>query len=297
MNLIGHEKQKRLLKMMAQSGRVPHNLLFTGPESIGKRKAAKEFIKVLNCKVDGKDDCAVCREIRNDRYSDLITIQEDSEINIDKVREIQKRMALTGRNKDSYKGAIIDKAHLMNKQAQACLLKTLEEPKGKAIIILITEHPNILLKTILSRMWTMRFSSVESEPIREKLISMGAKKRDAEKIVRVSSSKPGLAIRILENEKFRTKRMKKENDLKKIKNSRFSKRFEYVKEIAEDKKEARETLKVWLSSLREDMINAEDVAEAQSLGKTLSRIQKSLLLTSKTNANLKLLLEEIVINL
>ncbi len=296
MNCIGHERQKDLLKKMILSDKIPHNLLFTGPDSIGKRKIAIELVKLLNCDEGGCGKCDVCMEVEKDKHSDLLMIREE-EITIEIIRDIQKKLSLTGRKKDSSKVIIIDRAHLMNYQAQACLLKTLEEPKGKALIILITEHPGILLDTILSRSWEVKFFPVADELIRKELSKRGATEKEAEVISKMSLSKPGLAFRFFEEDDFKKKWNEKEADLTKIRKNGFSERFDYVKKMSEDKREAKETLKIWAAIMRKEMIEAESESVARKRKKALEIIQKVLFLTTKTNINLKLSLERVVINL
>lgn len=297
MNLVGHKKQKKLFDKMASSGKIPHNLLFVGPEAVGKKRAAKEFIKRLNCKNSACGECGTCRDIENERDSDLLVIKEREEIKIDDIRDLQKRLALTGKRKDSYKAAIIDEAHLLNSQAQACLLKTLEEPKGKALIILVSEHPQTLLDTILSRMWSIKFSPVETELIKEELKKRGAGEEEAEKISQLSFSKPGLAIKLFEDKEFKKRWVKKKDDLNNLRNSFLAERFEYVKNLAKDRKEAKETLKIWISLLRREMIEDGDESEVLRIKKALKVMEDILFLTSKTNVNLKLSLEKVIINL
>ena len=296
MNLVGHQKQKDLLEKMVSTGKIPHNLLLTGPESVGKKKAAFELIKRINCPQDGCDDCKVCKDIDDRKHADLFLIEGEEEIKIDRVRDLQKRLSLTGETRDSYKAAIIDEAHLLNSQAQACLLKTLEEPKGNALIILITEKPNTLLDTILSRMWAIKFSFVQTDLIRKDLIARGADKTEAEKIADLSFSKPGLAIKLFSSDKFKKEWIKKGEELEEIRDSYLGKRFDYVKKMAKDKEKARETLKIWSSILRKKMINADD-GEVIKDKKALEVIEDTLFLTSKTNINFKLALEKIIINL
>ncbi len=298
MNFLGHEKQKKLLLEMASSGNLPHNLLFTGPEAVGKKKVALEFIKFLNCaQKDGCGKCSSCIEIEKKRSPDLFLIEEDKEIKIDQIRDLQKRISLTGSKKDSYKAAIIDKAHFLNSQAQACLLKTLEEPKGKALIILITEKPNTLLKTILSRMWSIKFSSVETELIEKHLIDRGASEKKAKEIAEETFSRPGLAIKMFESKKFKKDWETKKKDLKMLQDSYLGKRFNYVKKMAKDKENARETLKIWLSFLRSEMLNSKDEKIILKNKESLKTIEDVLLLTSKTNVNLRLALEKVIINI
>lgn len=295
MNLSGHKKQKKLLMEMVKTGNVPHNLLFSGPEGVGKKKAAKEFIKALNCDSGGCGQCKTCREIETGRHGDLMIIDNNEEIKIDQIRDLQKRLSLTGLTKGSYKAAIIDDAHLLNRQAQASLLKTLEEPKGNALIILVTNHPKTLLDTILSRMWSVKFSFVETEIIEKELISRGADRDEANELAELSFSKPGLAIKLFEDEDFKSKWIQKRDDLEKLRDSYLADRFDYVKKMAKDKKEARETLKIWMGFLRKEMLA--EHGKVKKIKKSLEVIEDTLLLTSKTNVNFKLSLEKVIINL
>ena len=296
MNLIGHEKQKGLLEKMVSSGKIPHNLLFSGPESVGKKRVAIELTKRLNCQSEGCNECKTCKDIESGKHVDLFKIEDKEEIKIDDIRDLQKRLSLTGETKKSYKVAIIDEAHLLNSQAQACLLKTLEEPKGNALIILITKKPNTLLDTILSRMWSIKFSFVSTEEIVDYLISLGADENQAEEIAELSFSKPGLAKKLFQDEKFKKKWIEKGEKLDEIRDSYMGKRFDYVKKIAKDKKQAKETLRIWASILRREMMEAED-EKAIKNKESLEVIQDILLLTSKTNVNFKLALEKVIINL
>ncbi len=296
MNLIGHQKQKSLLEKMVSSEKIPHNILFSGPESVGKKKAAFELAKMLNCLDDGCNECKVCKNIDSSRHADLLVIEKDSEIKIDDIRDLQKKISLTGERKKSYKVAIIDRAHLLNSQAQASLLKTLEEPKGNTLIILITELPNTLLDTILSRMWSVKFSPVETELIRENLISRGASSKEAGELAKLSFSKPGIAIKLFEDEKFKSYWLEKKEELKDLRESNLGKRFEYVKKISKDREKARDILKIWSSFLRREMLSGSDEI-ARKNKKSLRTIEDIIFLTNKTNVNFKLALEKVIINL
>lgn len=293
MDFIGHKKQRKMLKEMAESDKIPHNLLFVGPESIGKKKVAKEFIKLVNCEnKNACGECASCKQMKAGNHPDFLLVEEEKEIKIDQIRDVQKKLSLTGRTKDSFKAVIIDRAHRLNSQAQAALLKTLEEPKGNALIILVTEHPNLLLDTILSRSWKMKFSPVKSDVIVKELIRRGADKKKAKEISDLSFSKPGLAIKLFEDEKFKKKWLQKKKDLETLKNSNYGKRFDYVKKLTKDRQKTEETLKIWLSILRKELLEGErgDV-------KVLEEIEEILFLISKTNVNLKLSMERVIINL
>lgn len=156
-----HKTQWNFIKGLAEHRRIPQAMIFAGVEGLGKRAMAISFVKLL------------------DSGEDLILITpEGREIKIEQIRELQKELSLKPRLSD-FKAAIIDKAERMRKDAQNCLLKTLEEPKGKALLILITSKPEALLETIRSRCQILKFyppsfyfQGVDDFGEMEKLLSM-----------------------------------------------------------------------------------------------------------------------------
>jgi DNA polymerase-3 subunit delta' len=139
--LIGHKKQWEFLKKKFELGQLSHAYLFTGAEGIGKKFFAKEFVNFIGCK-----------------FPDLLIIEPEDgkEISIAKIREAQNFLAYKSYN-GGFKAIIIDGAEKMNQDGQSCFLKTLEEPKGKTILILVSSKPDMLLLTIASRCQTMKF--------------------------------------------------------------------------------------------------------------------------------------------
>lgn len=136
-----HEKQKEFLKKSFETNRLSHAYIFTGLKNLGKKKFAEEFAKIIGC-----------------NFPDLMLIEakDRKEISIAKIREVQKFLAYKAYN-GGFKIVIVDEAHLMNKEAQSCFLKTLEEPKGQTLIILISSRPDMLLPTIFSRCQLIKF--------------------------------------------------------------------------------------------------------------------------------------------
>ena len=146
MLIIGHQKQWQYLKKLAETDKLPHALLFYGQEKLGKKTFALEFVKWLL-----KDD------IEKRQHPDFIFIEpEEKEIKISQIRELIWRLSLKP-SLAPLKAAIINQAHCMNQEAQSCFLKTLEEPKGKTVLILVSEYPEALFPTILSRLQKIRF--------------------------------------------------------------------------------------------------------------------------------------------
>lgn len=140
--------------------------LFTGPEGIGKKMAALALAKALNCpeaKTDACGHCASCLKIENGQHPDVhIITGEGAQIKIEAIRQLQKDVSLKA-YEGVFKAFIIDNAHTLSAEAANCLLKILEEPPKKSLIILITDKPNLLFKTIISRCKTLKFLPLKRE--------------------------------------------------------------------------------------------------------------------------------------
>ena len=158
--IIGHEKQWSFLKNKLESGQLSHAYLFAGEKQLGKKFFAKEFIKLINClEKTGKPchACQNCQMIEKGSFPDLLTVESnEGELKIEKLREAQNFLSYKSYY-GSFKAVIINDAEKMNQESQNCFLKTLEEPKGKTIIILISSRPDLLLETIVSRCQTVKF--------------------------------------------------------------------------------------------------------------------------------------------
>jgi len=148
MAVLHNKKQWDFLKKLAENERIPQAMIFSGPSSLGKKETALKFIKVLHPKE---------QTLEWQKHPDLILITpEKKDIQIDQIRDLQKNLNITPQLSD-FKSVIIDKAERLNSYAQNCLLKTLEEPKGKVLLIFITSYLESLFETIRSRCQILRF--------------------------------------------------------------------------------------------------------------------------------------------
>lgn len=162
--IIGHRTVIRTLLNTVASGRVAHAYLFAGPEGVGKETAALAFARALLCTrpVDG-DACGLCRECRqveHHNHPDLCVLQPDgNSIRIEQIRGILRKAPYR-----SYQGGrkifLIPGAEAMTAEAANCLLKTLEEPPGDTLFILLTARPHALLPTVLSRCQRCAFQAI-----------------------------------------------------------------------------------------------------------------------------------------
>lgn len=171
-SIIGHDQQKEILRRALNSDRLAHAYLFEGPEGIGKRLMALALARALVCRTgDGCGDCPSCRKIDHNNHPDLHLLDaEGATIKIDQVRRLQKELSLRPLESE-YKICLIDGAEWMNPAAGNALLKTLEEPQGKTLMILLTAHPETLLNTIRSRCQRLPFRRLSQNRLAEILES------------------------------------------------------------------------------------------------------------------------------
>jgi DNA polymerase-3 subunit delta' len=303
---IGHKKQKEVLERLAKSKNIPHALLFSGVEKIGKKRVAVEFIKSIFCEKEKGfcNECYSCKSIDSSSFPDLSIIEaKDRNIEIEEVRDLQNRLSLKSYN-NSLKVGIIDDAHLMRKDAQNALLKVLEEPKGDTLLILITSYPQMLLPTVRSRLEEIKFSVVSRKEIEDHLISLGADQEKAKEIALISSGQIGKAIEFFNDEdklKFFNKAVK---DIVLLVRSEMYKRFDFAKEFKENQDEIVSVLDVWERFMRREILlkvyGSKGSLENYSLKKikeVIDELEKTKYLIENTNVNKKLALENLLITL
>jgi len=291
MEIIGHKKQWEYLKSIVDSKRMAHAYLFSGPSQIGKKKIALEFAKYINCAEAKKEPCNKCQSCyQTDQlsHSDLIFIEPEIDkksISIEQIRDLKDKVSLSPLNK-GYKIAIIDQAHLMTFEAQSALLKQLEEPKGKKVIILITEYPQNLLTTIVSRCQAVRFWLVSEEEIKKRFKDSGM----------CAFGKPGMVIESLEGKENGLIWEKRIAEIEEVKKKDLYHRFEYANQLSKEA-EINQTFEIWLSYFRQLMQNQildKDIKRLWELSETrkiINSIQDYQYLLSSTPLNTRLTLE------
>lgn len=236
--IIGHKKNIVLLNKMVKTNRLPHALLFSGPEGIGKRIIAVEVAAALNCSSlnDSGGACGEClscsklafgghplirfvgsskneSEIEiisqgkvQSRISNIIPVDEEKvkkteKINIYQIRTIIRESSLKpyGAGKKVF---IIDDIASSSDAAQNAILKVLEEPPLGTFFILITSQCESLPLTITSRCETLEFNPLSSEEMKE-VVDKNLPLKDKEKailLIPFSGGSPGRLMRFLKFE-------------------------------------------------------------------------------------------------
>lgn len=194
--VVGQNRAKEILKRALLNRRLHHSILLYGPEGCGKRALAIQLAMAVNC-LNSVDDpcgrCSPCRRIRQFRYPDLkvlfptmrsmsaeeerslldslaenpysdLGIARNVNILIDKIRELRSEAAFSPFEARK-RVALIFYADQMRAEAANALLKTLEEPPSKMLLVLTTDKPRSLLPTILSRCQKIRLEKLSDEEV------------------------------------------------------------------------------------------------------------------------------------
>jgi DNA polymerase-3 subunit delta' len=181
--IIEQKRALRILTTFLQKGTIPHALLFTGIEGVGKYTAATVFAMACNCEdnvperlgqIDSDpynadqqrifigpcSNCRSCRKIQSGHHPDVIFIKPSGAfIRIAQIRTLFETLALKP-YEAKWRVVIISHAQTLNLAAGNALLKMLEEPPDRTILILTAEQAADLLPTIVSRCQHIRFNPI-----------------------------------------------------------------------------------------------------------------------------------------
>jgi DNA polymerase III subunit delta' len=144
-----------------KAGRLPHALLLHEAPGAGGDWLAQWIARLVFCQSESGAPCGACpscHRVATAQHPDLLVLQpiEDSrQIRIEQVRELSEELSLTA-HQGSYKVAIITPADTLNRFAANALLKTLEEPAPRTVLMLVATQPSRLPATILSRCQRIR---------------------------------------------------------------------------------------------------------------------------------------------
>jgi DNA polymerase-3 subunit delta' len=204
-SIIDQDRPIRILTTFLQKGTIAHALLFSGTEGAGKERAAIAFAMACNCTGDRSPSetesmdsrhpdqpgaafqslplapcgvCKSCRKIDAGSHPDIIRVKPSgSFIKIDQIRSLCQTLAMKP-YEARIRVVIISDAQAMNLAAGNALLKALEEPPARTILILVAAHPSDLMPTIVSRCQHIRFNPLtrkmlESVLVREHGLDVG----------------------------------------------------------------------------------------------------------------------------
>ncbi len=209
--IMGNQEILRQLREHVEKNTAFHAYLFEGPDGVGKRLAAQVFAKGLLCRHpqggEACDLCESCVRFTGGNHPDYHYIEpEGKSIKDQVIEEVQNQAA-----KKPFEGErsvfVIQQADTITERAQNRLLKTLEEPKGNSVMILLVENIQSILPTIQSRCVNLRFRPVDQESIAGYLTkSLGISQAYGKMVSAFSYGSVGRAIRLGADEDFPARR-------------------------------------------------------------------------------------------
>lgn len=200
------QDQWQQLALQIEQQRLPHALLLTGSKYIGKYQFALSLAQRLLCHapVGGYScgQCKSCHLVMSDGHPDNFKIEPEEEgksIKIDLIRQLGEFVAKTSQQ-GGWKVIIISPAESMNINASNALLKSLEEPGPKTLLILVCNEPSRLSATIRSRCRMVKFPVPSISKVRPWLAQVAGQNEDIEQLLHYSNGCPLLALQLLETD-------------------------------------------------------------------------------------------------
>lgn len=211
--LFGHEQVSGGLAAAYRTGKLPHALLFAGPQGIGKATLAFHLAHHLLRHPVAASAPATLEELdpgsqlyrqiasgahpsvlhltrpMNDRTKAFKTV-----VTVDEIRKVSRFLSLTSHD-GGYRVIIVDPADDMNTNAANALLKNLEEPPPRTLFILVVHAPGGLLPTIRSRCQTIRFAPLDADALSAALAETGSPAPEDEQSRQALADRAGGSVR------------------------------------------------------------------------------------------------------
>lgn len=215
-DILGQKHAIDRLRAAYRAGKLPHAMIFAGAVGVGKATTARALAALWLCEKPASDSpcgtCASCRGMEAESHPDYHFIEKEllrtlegkkesiaRDISIDLIRaklnDKASRKSVLGRGKVF----VLAEAELMSTSAQNSMLKTLEEPAGRTLIILLSDAAESLLPTIRSRCQVVAFSLLPEKLVAAELVKARFNPDSAARAARLAGGSIGLAKRWLDD--------------------------------------------------------------------------------------------------
>jgi DNA polymerase III subunit delta' len=249
--ILGQDRAIGMIRRAVRADRLHHANLFHGPSGVGKRMTAQALAAWMNCTgraADAEDACGSCRSCRlmgSENHPDIVEVKPDGQfIKIDQVRAMQQLTRFRP-HEAQRRVILIEQADALREEAANAMLKTLEEPTGDTVFLLVTAQPHLLLSTIRSRCQPVQFSALTPAHVTQILVSRGVSAAAAERVSRLSEGSVSRAMEVLESPVYASRDELFEN-LWRLMSGQIDRAIRW----AEDLSRAKAELPAWLGLLR-----------------------------------------------
>jgi DNA polymerase-3 subunit delta' len=249
-----------LLERSLASGRLANAYLIVGPAHVGKMTLAINFAQALNCTSPEPPcgECVSCRKILSGKHADVQVIdlasngkdKPKTEISTDQIQEIQHASNLPP-FEGQYKVFVINNAELLSASAANRLLKTLEEPSGKTLYLLLTVNDRLLPATVVSRCQKVELPPLQATKIEEALLQRWHLDPERARLLsRLARGSLGWAVNALNDDILVQQRTDLTVKMLKVIKGNLNERFLYAAELANEHSRDRAAipaaLELWL---------------------------------------------------
>lgn len=211
--LLGQERAKALLAADLRARRLPHALLITGPEGVGKSILARAVAQALLCTDPdssgwGCGACRDCQAVEAGIHPDLhwLAARDRQRIGVDQLRDWVRQVASLRPARAEYSVGVLVPADMLTDAGQNMLLKSLEEPPERVKWLLITESPAGLLSTVRSRCQQVSLTALPANLVEAWLIDQGVPREEAASAARLSGGRPAIAREFCDEESASVRR-------------------------------------------------------------------------------------------
>lgn len=257
--ILGQDRVVDALRRSINTNRVAHAYLFEGIPGCGRRTTALALIATLFCQhaADGEacGECPSCRKLAAGNHPDLHLLQplpDKRDISIEQVRELQQMLSLRP-FEAARKACLIEPAERMSVGAANSLLKTLEEPPGHGLLILLTGQADLLLSTVRSRCQHLRFAPLDVADLTTLLIGQGMEPTSAAAVAPLATGSLEVA-RELDGEASAANRQSLLDALRQVRHQQIATVFDTSERLAGSRDETLELLHLVISLVRDMLL-------------------------------------------
>ncbi|MFH0914361.1 MAG: DNA polymerase III subunit delta' [Chloroflexota bacterium] len=268
---MGQTRAVSLLQRGLERGQLSHAYLLAGPPHVGKMTLALNLAQALNCTGQAPPcgECLPCQKIASGRHADVAVVglaggeksaegKGRAEIGIDQIREVQHSTSFP-----PFEGrcrvVILEGAELISTEAANSLLKTLEEPVGRVVFVLLTTNEKLLPATVVSRCQLLKLFPLAVAEVEEALQSRwGVEKMKAGLVARLSHGALGWAVSAAGAPALLEQRRERIAQMTEVISGDYGERFGYAYQLASEFSQSRSTvlelLELWRDWWRDLML-------------------------------------------